>query len=75
MSCDVLGDLVPFVQFKKREKHPCRSVTLVKLQTEACNFTNSNIPPWVFFMFFRLHNGYQIAQRITYFDSPQLSIQ
>ena len=21
--CDVLGNLVPFVQFKKREKHPC----------------------------------------------------
>ena len=51
MSCDVLGDLVPFVQFKKREKHPCRSVALVKLQTEACNFTNSNIPPWVFSCF------------------------
>ena len=30
--CDVLHDLVPFVQFKKREKHPWRSVTLVKLQ-------------------------------------------
>ena len=28
-SClyDVLRNLVPFVQFKKREKHPCRSVT------------------------------------------------
>ena len=25
--CDVLRDLVPFVQFKKREKHPWRSVT------------------------------------------------
>ena len=25
--CDVLHDLVPFVQFKKREKHPWRSVT------------------------------------------------
>ena len=25
--CDVLCDLVPFVQFKKREKHPWRSVT------------------------------------------------
>ena len=31
MSCDVLGDLVPFVQFKKREKHPCRSVTFSKV--------------------------------------------
>ena len=28
--CDVLRDLVPFVQFKKREKHPWRSVTFGK---------------------------------------------
>ena len=29
--CDALRDLVPFVQFKKRKKHPCRSVTLSKV--------------------------------------------
>ena len=29
--CDVLRDLVPFVQFKKREKHPWRSVTFSKV--------------------------------------------
>ena len=28
---DVLRDLVPFVQFEKREKHPCRSVTFSKV--------------------------------------------
>ena len=28
---------------------------LVKLQAEACNFTKINIPPWVFFTFFKLH--------------------
>ena len=28
--CDVLRDLVPFAQFKKREKHPWRSVTFGK---------------------------------------------
>ena len=28
MICDALRDLVPFVQFKKREKHPWRSGTL-----------------------------------------------
>ena len=27
IKCDTLRDLVPFVQFKKREKHPWRSVT------------------------------------------------
>ena len=29
-SCDSLCDLVPFVQFKKREKYPWRSVTFTK---------------------------------------------
>ena len=28
---DDLRDLVPFVQFKKREKHPWRSVTFSKV--------------------------------------------
>ena len=28
--CEVLRDLVPFVQFKKRGKHPWRSVTFIK---------------------------------------------
>ena len=28
---DVLRDLVPFAQFKKREKHPWRSVTFNKV--------------------------------------------
>ena len=29
--CDALHDLVPFVQFKTREKHPWRSVTFSKV--------------------------------------------
>ena len=29
--CDVLRDLVPFVQFKKREKHPWRRVNFSKV--------------------------------------------
>ena len=40
---------------------------LVKLQaeaeTEACNFAKSDTPPRVFFMFFKLCEWYQIAQR------------
>ena len=31
IKCDALRDLVPFAQFKKREKHPSRSVTFSKL--------------------------------------------
>ena len=30
MICDALHDLEPFMQFKKREKHPLRSVTFSK---------------------------------------------
>ena len=31
--CDVMRNLVPFVQFKKREKLPWRSVTFSKIAT------------------------------------------
>ena len=30
-KCGALPDLVAFVQFKKREKHPCRSVNFSKV--------------------------------------------
>ena len=30
-SCDALPDFVPFVQFKKREKHSWKSVTFSKV--------------------------------------------
>ena len=54
-----LRDLVAFVQFKKREKHPRRSVNFSKV--EGCNFTKINTPPWVFFAFFKLHKCYQTS--------------
>ena len=50
---DFQSDLVPFAQFKKREKHPWTSVTFRLL---ACNFTKSNTLPWVFSRF-KLYNG------------------
>ena len=65
LDSDVLRDLVPFVQFKKREKHPWRSVTFSKVAGLACNFTKSNTPPWVFFTFLKLCKWYQIAENIT----------
>ena len=34
---------------------------------KICNFTKSNIRPWVFFTLFKLYKWYQIEQRITYF--------
>ena len=61
MICGSLYDLVAFVQFKKREKHPWRSVNFSKVAGSA-----TNASPWVFLTFFKLYKCYQIAQRITY---------
>ena len=36
MHSDALGDLLPFVQFKKRKKHPWRSVTFSKSAGFSC---------------------------------------
>ena len=44
-------DLVLFVQIKKRDKHPWRSVTFSKVAVLVYNFTKSNTPPWVFVKF------------------------
>ena len=41
--CGALRDLVPFAQFKKREKRPWRSVTFSKVA--GFNFTKINTPP------------------------------
>ena len=62
---DALRNLVPFLQFEKREKHPCRSVTLNKFQASACNLTKSTTPQWVPFTFYIWYKWYQIAQNIT----------
>ena len=53
-------DLVPFLHFKEREKHPWRSVTFKVLLAKG------NTPPWVFFTFFKLKTKwYQIAHCIN----------
>ena len=45
-------------------------LSLVKLQALACYFTEGNIHPLMFFRFFKLYKWYQIAQCITYKQSP-----
>ena len=42
---------------------------LVQLQSEACNFTKSNTPSWVFFTFLKFYKWYQIVQSISYFQT------
>ena len=44
LICDAFRDLVPFVQFKKRENNHGKVLFLVKLQAKACNFTKINTP-------------------------------
>ena len=51
--CDALSNLVPFAQFKKREKHSWGSVT--------CSTgvgTKSITPPWVLFRFLKSYKWY-----------------
>ena len=59
-KCDAFCNLVPFVQFKNREKHPWRALLLAKLLA-----TKSITPPRVFFTFVKLCKWYKIAQNIT----------
>ena len=54
--CDVLRDLVPFVQFKKREKHLWRSVNFGLLKVTLLHGCFSHL---------KLYRWYQIAQNIT----------
>ena len=59
---DVLLDLVPIVPFKKRKKHPWKSILLVKLQAL------SNTPQWAFFTIFKI---VQIVPNRTTHHSPK----
>ena len=63
---DALHDLIPFVQFKKREIHPWRGDLFVKLQALSYNFTKSTTPPRVFFTFFKLDKWYKITHSVSY---------
>ena len=60
----ILYNSVAFVQFKKREKHPWRSVTFSKAASLACNSTKSNNSPWVFFTFSKLYKPIRATQNI-----------
>ena len=50
--CGALGDLVSFVQFKKREKHPWRSITFSKVAGLKLTLLH-----WCFSRFLNCTNG------------------
>ena len=54
ITCHALRNLVPSVQFEKREKNPGELLFLVKLQASVCNSTKSNTSPWVLFHVFHI---------------------
>ena len=66
LICDDLCDLVPFVQFKRREKHPYRSDTFSKVTGFSLQIIKIINIPWVFSMFFKLCKWYQIVQSISF---------
>ena len=57
VKCEALGNLVPFVQFKKHGKYHGGVLLLVKLQVSACIFTKSNTPSGCFSRFLNCTNG------------------
>ena len=63
MRCAILYHLYNLRNVKNTHG---RMLLLVKLQAEACSFTKSNTPLWVFLTFLKLHKWYKIAQRIHY---------
>ena len=52
LICAPMRDLVPVLEFKKREKHPWMSVNFGRLK--PATLTKSNTLPWVFFTSFKL---------------------
>ena len=60
-NCDALRDLVPFAQFKRREKHPWRSVDFSKV-------AGWSLPHGCFSRFLNCANGTKSR------DSPQLKL-
>ena len=62
--CDVLCDLLLFVQFKKSENHPWRSVTFRKL----------TLPHGCFSLSFKFYKWSQIVQSVSYKRSDDSSI-
>ena len=51
---DVLRDLVPFVQFKRRQNTYGRMLLLVRLNASDWNFTENNTPPMGVFHVFQI---------------------
>ena len=60
--CDMLRDLVLFVQFKKREKHPYRSITVSKISLQLYQKWHSSMGV----SHVKLYKWCQIAQSIWY---------
>ena len=63
--CGALWDLVPFVQFKKREKHPCRSFTFSKVACKPATLLKVTLRHGCFSRFLKLYKWYQIAQSMA----------
>ena len=55
--------------FKSVKNNHGRVLPLVQLQAEACNFTETKTPPWMFFLFLNCINGtrlHKLSQIIAF---------
>ena len=53
---------MPFVQFEKRKKNLGGMLMLVKLQDEACSFSENNTPPCFLTFFLNCTNGTKLRK-------------
>ena len=56
-KCGVLRDLVPCAQFKKREKHPWRSVTFSKVAAQPATLLKVTLLHGCFSCFLNCEHG------------------
>ena len=67
--CDALRDLVPFEQFKKREKHQWSGINFSKV-----NKSKSNTPTWAFFTFLNCTNGTKSRKTLHFISDARVTI-
>ena len=64
--CDVLRHLVPFVQFKKREKYPWRCVTFDKVAGLSLQLYLKYHSSMGAFHVFKFYKWFQMTQSVSY---------
>ena len=70
-----MRNFVLFLQFKKRKKHPCRSVTFSKATSISVIFTESKTPTSVFLTILNCINGTKPRKAASHLENTQISVK